>query len=102
MRFAFLLLFAVLIGCSNQQAPRSRTVHDFAFITSSTTLGDVTRRMGTYDRVSGSGIQMFEYDLADGSKIVLWPDWRYTGTNLIHRVARVAGTNYTDLMRVTR
>ena len=54
---------------------RGRKVSQFSFITTNTTLQDVVNRVGKYDRISGSGIQMFEYDLDDGSKIVLYqPD----------------------------
>jgi accessory colonization factor AcfC len=99
IRVACLILLVGASGCA-QRGSGSRTVQDFAFITSDTTLEAVIKRMGAYDRISGSGIQMFEYDLADDSKIVLWPDWPFEATNRIHRVAQVRGTNYTDLMTV--
>src|SRR5829696_9973651 len=36
----------------------------FRFITKKTTLGDVTRKVGQWHRVRGSGVRYYEYDLA--------------------------------------
>ena len=98
--FPFFMVCGLLaLTACRQPDVRGGEVGQFSFITTNTTLQEVVDRVGKYDRISGSGIQMFEYDLGDGSKVVLWPDWRFTPTNLIHRVAQVRGTNYTDLMR---
>jgi hypothetical protein len=93
------LTIADLTGCAKHSVARARSARDFGFISTNTTLNQVIQKLGPCDRVSGSGIQMFEYDLADDSKIVLWPDWPFSGTNLIHRVAQVRGTNYSDMVR---
>jgi hypothetical protein len=46
----------------------------FAFITTNTTLQEVVDRVGKYDRVRGSGISYYEYDLPDGSAVLVCPD----------------------------
>jgi hypothetical protein len=93
---AIVLFLVGVVGCSDRVSTHGKTIRNFRFIGTNTTLGAVTQRLGPYDRVSGSGIQMFEYDLADGSTIVLWPDWPFQSTNLIHRVAQVRGATHTD------
>ena len=46
----------------------------FRFISRDTTLQQVVDRIGPYTRVRGSGIQAFEYDLSDGSAVLLFPE----------------------------
>jgi hypothetical protein len=55
----------------------------FAFITTNTTLRAVIDRIGNYNRVRGSGILHYEYDLPDGSAVLLTPGWPFKPTDKI-------------------
>jgi hypothetical protein len=88
-------------GCSlHQQAVSevgTRTTDNipaqFAFITTNTTLQQVMDRVGKYDRVRGSGISHFEYDLSDGSAVLVSPEWPFEPTNRIRGVSFYRSTN---------
>jgi len=59
----------------------------FAFITTNTTLQQVIDKVGMYDRERGSGIARYEYDLPDGSAVLISPEWPFTPTNKIEGIA---------------
>ncbi len=65
----------------------------FAFITTNTTLQQVIDRVGKYDRVRGSGISYYEYDLPDGSAVLISPEWPFQPTNRIRGVSFYRSTN---------
>jgi len=92
------LLFA---GCSKREQAISVTVSwptndlpaQFMFITPNTTLQQVIDRVGKYDRVRGSGISFYEYDLSDGSAVLIRPEWPFEPTNKIRGVTFFRSTN---------
>jgi hypothetical protein len=49
----------------------------FRFISRETTLQQVVDRVGAYTRVRGSGIQAFEFDLKDGSAVLVFPEYPF-------------------------
>ena len=59
---------------------------EFAFITTRTTLRQVTDRLGKYDRVRGSGISYYEYDLPDGAAVLVGPEWPFDASSRIRSV----------------
>jgi hypothetical protein len=67
-------LSAFGLGCNHPSKPAN--IAQFAFITTNTTLQDVIDRLGKYDRVRGSGILWYEYDLPDGSAVLITPSLR--------------------------
>lgn len=75
MRHGFLATTAAmtLAGCAAQQASM-RTAEDFAFLQAGTSMHEVTNRVGVPDRLGGRGVQRWEYDLWDGSQILIFPD----------------------------
>jgi hypothetical protein len=50
-----------------------RTVEDFAFLQVGTSMHEVTNRVGVPDRMGGRGAMRWEYDLHDGSQMLLFP-----------------------------
>jgi hypothetical protein len=82
--FRFLVLIPLLLaGCTSSYRTTSskvvtiaaehssRTVNSFKFIGATTTLQDVTARLGPPDRDIGSGIYIYVYDLSDGSSVLI-------------------------------
>jgi hypothetical protein len=65
----------------------------FTFITTNTTLQQVMDKMGKYDRVRGSGISYYEYDLQNGSAVLISPEWPFSPTNKIRGVTFYQNTN---------
>ena len=65
----------------------------FRFITTNTTLQQVVDKVGKYDRVRGSGITHYEYDLAGGSAVLISTDWPFTLTNKVRGVRYFQSTN---------
>jgi len=69
----------VLAGCGQQEptpvsSPTpsvSRTLSDFAFLQIGMTYEEVIARVGPADRLEGSGVTGYAYDLSDGSKLSL-------------------------------
>lgn len=62
----------VLLGCS--VSPRnSRTTEPFLTLRAGMTMQEVTNRVGAPDRHAGSGVFRWEYDLADGSTVMIFP-----------------------------
>ena len=101
---SFILAVAVsglVTGCS----PHEQTISEvssistngipaqFAFITTNTTLQEVVDKVGKYDRVRGSGILHYEYDLPDGAAVLVSPAWPFQPTNKIQGVAYFRSTN---------
>jgi hypothetical protein len=87
------LLSTFASGCSPRQSPPQRTATDFRLITTNMTLQQVTDRFGMYDRVRGSGTSYYEYDLADGSAVLVSPEWPFKPTNRIQAVTFFRSTN---------
>jgi hypothetical protein len=58
----------------------------FSFITTQTTLRQVVDRLGEYSRVRGSGISYYEYDLPDGSAVLVGPEWPFDDESKIQNV----------------
>ena len=58
----------------------------FGFITNGTTLQQVVDAVGKYTRVRGSGILYFEYDLPDGSAVLIGPEWPFESDSRIRNV----------------
>jgi hypothetical protein len=65
----------------------------FRFITKDTTLQQVVDRVGHWDRVRGSGILYYEFDLADGSAVIVSPEWPFRLENKIQSVTAHRSTN---------
>ena len=65
----------------------------FRFITKKTTLADVTRKVGHWNRVRGSGRLHYEYDLADGSAVLVGPEWPFGLGSRIRSVMAYRSTN---------
>ncbi len=57
----------------------------FGFITSRTTLRQVVRQVGRYSRVRGSGMLYYEYDLPDGSAVLVGPEWPFESDSRIRK-----------------
>jgi hypothetical protein len=87
------LLGALAVGCGSRQGSSPRTAADFHLITTNMTLQQVTDRFGMYDRVRGSGISYYEYDLSDGSAVLVSPEWPFRPTNRIQAVTFFRSTN---------
>jgi hypothetical protein len=68
--YAFLLVAAVLVGCRTRDV---RTAAQFDFLRAGLPMTTVTNRAGSPDRELGSGQLRWEYDLADGSQLVVFP-----------------------------
>ena len=60
-------LSALIMGCT----ARKHSVDEFDFITTNTTLQQVIDRVGHFDRVRGSGISYYQWDLAGGSAVLV-------------------------------
>ena len=63
---------AVLLGC-REKPLKSRTVEAFLSIQPGMPMKELTNRVGVPDRPAGSGVFRWEYDLADGSKVMVYP-----------------------------
>jgi hypothetical protein len=91
----------LVASCSQRQQTASGTAvpttngipAQFAFITTNTTLQQVIDRVGKYDRVRGSGVLYYEYDLSDGSAVLVSPEWPFQPTNRIRGVSIYRSTN---------
>jgi hypothetical protein len=74
---------AALVGCGTRQtsvpssdsqsALAKRVVKDFQFLRFSMSWCEITNQVGAPDRIVGSGQQRWEYDLADGTQLVIMP-----------------------------
>jgi hypothetical protein len=56
------------------------------FITTRTTLQQVVDGLGKYSRVRGSGIIYYEYDLPDGSAVLIGPEWPFDAKSMVQNV----------------
>src|SRR5664279_3755317 len=88
MRWHLLLgVAAILAGC---QRPAGRSVKEFQFLQPGMSITEVTNRAGLPDRISGSGPESWEYNLSDGSRMIiaveLAPD--YMGQLSLHERLR--------------
>jgi len=105
MQITSFILAVVVSGLVAGCSPREQAVSEagsiatngvpaqFAFITTNTTLQEVVDRVGKYDRVRGSGILHYEYDLPDGAAVLISPAWPFQPTNKIQGVAYFHSTN---------
>jgi hypothetical protein len=74
MKCHWLILTALLlVGCSTRPAATGRTAEQFQFLHAGMSLTDVATGAGKPDRELGYGQIRWEYDLADGSEIVIFP-----------------------------
>jgi hypothetical protein len=67
-----LITSAVLLGC-RAEPRKSRTVDAFLSFQPGMPMQELTNRVGAPDRHAGSGVFRWEYDLADGSKVMVYP-----------------------------
>jgi hypothetical protein len=65
----------------------------FRFITKDTTLQQVVDRVGRWDRVRGSGVLYYEFDLPDGGAVLVHPEWPFRLENKIQSVTAYRSTN---------
>jgi hypothetical protein len=94
-RYLVVAVVAVLVGCQQQHAGRS--VRQFEFLQPGMAITDVTNRVGSPDRESGSGQVRWEYDLADGSQMVITPeftDYKSLSTWRVAYFGQYRGTNW--------
>jgi len=75
-----LLITSIAYGSSHQMPAK------FRFITSKTTLQQVIDKVGPYSRVRGSGMLYYQWDLADGSAVLVLPEWPFEPKNRIRHV----------------
>ena len=86
------MLFALLLGGCDRGLPKGKhTIAAFSFITSSTTIQEVTNRLGAPDAITGSGILRYQYHLTDCSYVRIWPAKWSQPTSTV--VLMVHGTN---------
>jgi hypothetical protein len=90
------LLFAtaVLVGCRTQH---TRSTTQFDFLQGGMAMTVVTNRVGLPDRELGSGQLRWEYDLADGSQLVILPqigDYQDLATWQVAWFGQRRGTNW--------
>jgi hypothetical protein len=92
--FTATVLSILAVGCSRhaEPAPTATSLNanvvpeQFGFITGQTTLQQVVDRLGKYDHVRGSGISYYEYDLPDGSAVIVGPEWPFDLRSRIRNV----------------
>ena len=70
MKSSFLILAGVVLF---GWLPQPRTAAQFDFLQGGTAITTVTERVGRPDRELGSGQLRWEYDLADGTQLVIVP-----------------------------
>lgn len=91
---------AALLGC-HKESRNSRTVEAFLLLEPGMTMVQVTNQVGAPDRHAGSGVPRWEYDIGDGSKIVVIPAATdpydpyqlQTFSGVLGRIKQVRGTN---------
>ena len=90
---------SLLAGCDSHEGADSRdsarptSKGQFSFITTNTTLQEVVKRVGQFDRIRGSGISYYEYDLSGGSAVLINLEWPFQLTNKIHGIKFYQSTN---------
>jgi len=67
------VFLALLVGFGCQHSRTNRTEEQFHFIQPSLSIQTVTNRLGPPDRLTGRGVIFMEYDLADGSHMMILP-----------------------------
>jgi hypothetical protein len=100
---ALILLAGLGTGCDQRQAappqitsaptPLPRTVANFRTVTTNMTLQQVIDRFGMYDRVRGSGIAYHQFELPDGTAVLISTEWPFQPTNRIQSVGFYKSTN---------
>jgi hypothetical protein len=87
----------VLVGC-HSGTQNARTAGPFLSLRPGMTMQEVTNRVGASDRHAGSGVFRWEYDLSDGSTVMVYPARETPIQDFsVSRVARVVqrqGTNW--------
>ena len=71
---AFSCLGYFCCGCEERPPQGTHTIDQFVFITTNTTIFEVTNRLGVPDAITGSGVSRFEYHLSDRSHVRIWPN----------------------------
>ena len=80
------LLTMTLILSTSAQTPQlsqPKLPAKFQFITPETTLQEVVDRLGQWQKVRGSGMLYYEYDLPDGSAVLVHPAWPFKVDNKV-------------------
>lgn len=70
---------ALFLGCDAHK----HTAAEFNFVTTNTTLQQIIDRVGRYDRVRGSGILYYQWNLSDGSAILVATEGPFQQTNKV-------------------
>ena len=83
-RFTVLASLGLLAGFSGKLPRGSHTLEQFAFITTHTTIHEVTNRLGLPDAITGSGVARFEDYLRGRSRIRIWPsEWGSPSSSVV-------------------
>lgn len=105
MKLSLDLLFAIVLvvaGCATQgdrnssdgllppedlpnQLGSSAFPEKFRFISTNTTLQEVTQRLGPPDQTVGSGTQSYLYEMPNGTAVWLFPEWPYSLKSKVQR-----------------
>lgn len=92
-----ILALMVLVGCRSGSRS-SRTLEPFLSLQTGMTLQEVTNRVGAPDCHAGSGVFRWEYDLADGSTVMVYParetPIRDFSVSKVARIVQRHGTNW--------
>ena len=70
---------ALILGCGTPK----HTAGEFNFVTTNTTLQQIIDRVGPYDRVRGSGVLYYQWNLSDGSAILVATEEPFQQTNKV-------------------
>jgi hypothetical protein len=81
------------VAAPSPQASLQRSAAKFRSITTNMTLQEVIDRFGMYDRVRGSGISYYQYDLPDGGAVLISSEWPFRPTNRIQAVGFYQSTS---------
>ena len=74
-------------------APLERTAENFQAITTNMIFQQVIDRFGIYDRVRGSGMLYYQYDLPDGTAVLVSVEPPFQPTNRIWGVGFYRSSN---------
>lgn len=92
----------VLVGC-HSGPQNARTAGAFLSLRPGMTMQEVTNRVGAPDRHAGSGVFRWEYDLSDGSTIMVFPgrgdpqgpfEFQDFTSSEVARIVQRRGTNW--------
>ena len=83
---ALAIAFCVAVVTLGGAATNDDLPPQFRFISRVTTLQEVVDHLGPYSQVRGSRVQAFEFDLPDGSAVLVFPDHPYAPYSRIIKV----------------